>query len=54
MPLLLDVTDEEGVQRAVEEVDAELAKRGVKLVGGCFWETRTVAGLLELGLQYLD
>lgn len=32
VPLLLDVTDEEGVQRAVGQVEATLAKRGVKLV----------------------
>lgn len=32
VPLLLDVTDEEGIQRAVGQVEATLAKRGVKLV----------------------
>jgi NAD(P)-dependent dehydrogenase (short-subunit alcohol dehydrogenase family) len=32
VPLLLDVTDEEGVHRAVVQVEGTLAKRGVKLV----------------------
>lgn len=36
VPLLLDVTDEEGVQRAVGQVEALLAKRGIKLVGVVF------------------
>lgn len=32
VPLLLDVTDEDGVARAAAQVEGALAKRGVKLV----------------------
>lgn len=32
VPLLLDVTDQEGIPRAVAQVESVLTKRGIKLV----------------------
>ena len=37
VPLLLDVTDEEGVKAAAREVERVLGERGIKLVRVCVW-----------------